>query len=234
MLVSPDPETGVALAGELLRAELRLLTAFSAGEAAVALDDLSADLAVVDLSLPDGSGADLMRSLRADPLRGDFPLIALSARDTADVRRQAFADGADDYLPKPFDPAELVMRIVAVLRRSRRGERPDGTSRILAAGPVSIDLRTREVTVGGRGLLLSPGELDLLAVLVQHAGRPVSRARLAELLGLAGEHGSRSLDMRVQRVRRRLGIHSDRIETIPRLGYRFRAEPARGSWLPTW
>ena len=69
---------------------------------------------------------------------------------------------------------------------------------------------------------------------VQHAGRPVSRARLAELLGLAGEHGSRSLDMRVQRVRRRLGIHSDRIETIPRLGYRFRAEPARGSWLPTW
>jgi two-component system response regulator CpxR len=184
------------------------------------------DLVVLDLMLPNRSGFDLLRDIRK---ASDLPVILLTARDTETDRVVGLELGADDYVPKPFKPRELVARIRAILRRTERAEHP---ARTLRVGDVALDPRAREAFSAGRPLDLTSAEFALLERLLQRAGQPVSRDDLAQAaLGRVARAGlDRNVDTLVSKLRRKLG-DEESIKTVRNVGYLF-AAPLSDPSLP--
>lgn len=182
------------------------------------------DLVVLDVMLPGRSGLDLLRDFRR---AGDTPVILLTARDSETDRVVGLELGADDYVPKPFNPRELVARIRAVLRRTQRGE-PART--ILHVGDVVLDPQARTATRAGRELDLTSAEFDLLERLLRDAGTAVGRDELARAaLGRTGVAGlDRNVDTLVSKVRRKLG-QDDLVKTIRNVGYLYALPQLPGS-----
>ena len=179
-----------------------------------------ADAIVLDLMLSGEDGLAICRRLRA---AGDLtPIVMLTARGDPIDRVVGLETGADDYLPKPFEPRELVARLSAVLRRTR-GMRDVSTDDIAAVGPLEINLSTRTVTRDGASLKLSSREFALLAALVRSRGRPLSRVQLIErALGRDAEVTDRAVDVQVARLRRAIGDRADApelIKTVWGVGY---------------
>jgi len=187
--------------------------------AAVAATNLAAiDLVVLDLMLPNRSGFDVLRDIRKI---SDLPVILLTARDTETDRVVGLELGADDYVPKPFKPRELVARIRAILRRTDRAEAPNPKLRV---GDVELDPRARAAFWGGRPLDLTSAEFALLERLLRRAGQPVTRDELAHAaLGRVGTAGlDRNVDTLVSKLRRKLG-GEDSIKTVRNIGYLYAA-----------
>ena len=177
---------------------------------------------VLDLGLPDIDGFDVCRQLRAG---GRVPILVLTARDEETDRIIGLELGADDYMTKPFSPRELVARVRAILRRAE----PDPLeSRVIELGDVRIDVGHRRVAVAGAPVDLRTLEFDLLAELARNAGQVVSRNRLlGRVWGLSFAGGTRTVDVHVAQVRKKLG-RPDLIETVRGVGYRVRDErPSR-------
>lgn len=180
------------------------------------------DLLLLDVMLPGMSGFEALKRVRA---RHDLPVIMLTARGEESERIMGFMGGADDYLPKPFNPLELVVRAKAVLKRARsRGgavARPEADE--LRAGPIRIDLRRREIYAGTRPLAVTAAEFRLLEHLVRHAGEVMSRARLTELaLQRPIEAYDRSVDTLISKLRRKLadaGVSAPSIRGLRGHGY---------------
>ena len=153
------------------------------------------DAIVLDLMLPDMDGLEICQKIRA---RSDTPILMLTARGDATDRVVGLEIGADDYLPKPFEPRELLARLRAILRRGRSGAKSD----ILRFGRLEIDRGSREVRLDGALRLLTSYQLALLLALAEHAGRVMSRDALMDLLkGEALEAFDRSIDVHVSRIR---------------------------------
>ena len=177
-------------------------------------------LVVLDVMLPGMNGFDVLRRLR-DGSR--IPVLLLTARGEDVDRIVGLEIGADDYLPKPFNPRELVARIRAVLRRSRKGadfEIPE----LIKVGDVELDPATRTVTHRGKPVELTSVEFALLQVLLREAGRVVTREALVdEVLGRKFSPFDRSIDMHVSKVRKKLGDSDveDHIKTVRGAGYIF-------------
>ena len=166
---------------------------------------------VLDLGLPRMDGQQVIARARA--AGAELPLLVLTARDRIEDRIEALDAGADDFLGKPFDTAELLARIRALLRR-REGR----TRARLAFGGIELDPVHFEASVDGRPLELPRREFALLRVLVEHGGRIVSRDRLQQsLYGWDEDVSSNTLDVHVHHLRRKLG--SERIRTVRGLGY---------------
>jgi len=183
------------------------------------------DLVVLDLMLPGIDGLEVCRRLRSDASTAGVPIIMLTAKSDEVDRVVGLEVGADDYVAKPFSPKELVARVRAVLRRSR----PSQPTRVLAAGPVTLDPERHAVTLGGRALQLTPKEFDLLQALLEAAGRVLSREYLLNHVwgyARADEIESRTVDVHVRRLRAKLGDAGSRIATIKSVGYRFEVDPA--------
>ena len=163
------------------------------------------DLLLLDLTLPDASGLDVLREIRrADGVESRFdprlPVIVLSGRGAIADRVRGFRAGADDYLVKPFAPEELRARIAAVLRR--RAARPDGPCRV---GELEVDPRRRRVTVADREIALAKKEFALLRVLASEPTRVFAKQELLEAVwGLASPSRTRTLDSHASRLRRKL------------------------------
>ena len=179
-----------------------------------------ADAIVLDLMLSGEDGLAVCRRLRA---AGDLtPIVMLTARGDPIDRIVGLESGADDYLPKPFEPRELVARLSAVLRRAR-GMRDVSTDDIATVGSLEINLSTRTVTRDGASLKLSSREFALLAALVRSRGRPLSRVQLIErALGRDAEVADRAVDVQVARLRRAIGDRADApelIKTVWGVGY---------------
>jgi two-component system response regulator CpxR len=177
------------------------------------------DLIVLDLMLPNRSGFDLLRDIRK---LSNLPVILLTARDTETDRVVGLELGADDYVPKPFKPRELVARMRAILRRTSRGAPVAARLRI---GDVELDPRTRSATAAGTVLDLTSAEFSLLERLLQRAGEPVSRDELARAaLGRAATSAGldRNVDTLVSKLRRKLG-RWDAIKTVRNVGYLYAA-----------
>jgi DNA-binding response OmpR family regulator len=176
-------------------------------------------LAVLDLGLPDTSGHQV---LAAWATRTSFPVVVLTARTDVKTRVAVFAEGAVDYLPKPFFVEELVARIEA--RLGKRKAPP----RVTAWADVEVDLLARQVRREGRVVELTPHQLNVLAFLVERPGEAVSRERLArEVLSVTGESAPRTVDSHVARIRRALGPRAaEAIATVRVIGYRFDPGPA--------
>ncbi|MFF4907671.1 response regulator transcription factor [Streptomyces sp. NPDC001260] len=180
-----------------------------------ALAAASPDVVLLDLGLPDIDGVEVCRRLRA---RSDAAIIAVTARGEEADRVVALDEGADDYLVKPFGLAELMARMRAVLRRRR----PSGPE-ILRHGPLSVDLRTRQVSVEGRPIALTPKEFGILECLSADPGRTVSRQEILERAWDAHWYGpTKVLDVHVAALRRKLGVPG-LIETVYGHGFRLGA-----------
>lgn len=169
-----------------------------------ALDRELYDLIVLDLMLPGEDGLAICRRLRGT--KNDVPIIMLTAKGDEVDRIVGLEMGADDYLPKPFNPRELVARIHAVLRW-RTAPPPPGApaaiDEVISFGKVSVNLATREISRGGTATQLTTGEFALLKVLLEHPRQPMSRDKLMELArGREYEVFDRAIDVQVSRLRK--------------------------------
>jgi DNA-binding response OmpR family regulator len=174
---------------------------------------------VLDLGLPDVDGFDLCRRLRG---QGDVPILILTARDEEPDRIVGLELGADDYVTKPFSPRELVARVRAVLRRV---DHAPSDVQVIELGDLQLDLRSRTVSVGGVSVALRTLEFELLAELARNPGRVVSRDRLLDRVwGLTFAGGTRTVDMHVAQLRKKLG-RPEVIQTVRGVGYRILDAP---------
>src|SRR5580658_4980687 len=178
----------------------RVTGAADALEARAQLASFAFDLLVLDVMMPGESGLDLTRSLRAEQGH-DLPVLMLTARGAPEDRIAGFEAGADDYLPKPFEPRELVLRIKALLRRSPGPpSAPSGPVRI---GAASFDLERGELTGPDGPIRLTGGEAALLTALAGRPGEILSREDIAAALG-TDDAGERAVDVQVTRLRRKI------------------------------
>ena len=178
------------------------------------------DLVVLDLMLPDIDGIDVCRQLRAI---GDLGIVILTARGVVGERVRGLEAGADDYLPKPFAFEELVARIKAVLRR-----RFPGIEGIMRVGDLEIDTERRQVQRGNRLINLTAREFDLLKLLAQHAGRPLSRESLIKRVwGYDFEGETDPVKVYINFLRRKLNAEgeADLIYSVRGFGYALREKP---------
>jgi DNA-binding response OmpR family regulator len=157
------------------------------------------DALVLDLMLPDGDGLDLCRELRASPRTRQLPLLMLTARGEPMDRIVGLELGADDYLPKPFEPRELLARVKALLRRAAPAASAD---EVLRFGRLEVDLGERVARLDGKPCDLTSHQFDLLVVLAQSPGRVLSRDQIMDMLkGHPLEAFDRSIDVHISRIR---------------------------------
>lgn len=200
LLVDDDARLTDMLGDYLRHAGFEIGVAGSLAQAAQALEAALPDLLVLDLMLPDGDGLDFCRKLRGDARTRRLPVLMLSARGEPMDRILGLELGADDYLPKPFEPRELQARIKALLRRTE----PDGLGQdeVLRFGRLDIDLAARVARLDGKACDLTSHQFDLLVVLAQSPGRVLSRDQIMDALkGHPLDAFDRSIDVHVSRIR---------------------------------
>lgn len=224
LAVEDEPELGRLLLDNLARAGLATDLAPCLGDAEALLGTCAYDLILLDVRLPDGSGLDFLRRLRAR--RNETPIILLTAADSLEDRVRGLSEGADDYVTKPFAIEELVARIRVVLRRPGRA-----LGLTLDMGQVGFNTVTREVTVAGQPLTLARRELAALEVLMRADGRVVTRQSLEDAMyALEEDRQSNVLESTLSRLRRRLEASEAglAIRVVRGVGYRLaqdRADP---------
>ena len=182
------------------------------------------DVAILDVMLPGMSGLEVCRLLRADRATATLPIIMVTARAEETDRIMGLEIGADDYISKPFSPNELVARIRALVRRTRRNE-PEETR--LTLGPLKVDLSTHTITDDGKEVKLTAKEFMLLRYFLQHRGRVLSRdLLLGDVWGYRYTGGTRTVDVHVRRLREKLPVLVDRLVTVKQFGYKLIADEA--------
>lgn len=179
------------------------------------------DLVLLDVMLPTVNGFTFLQQLRR---RKDVPVIMLTARTHRQDRIEGLNSGADDYLPKPFDPDELLARIHAVLRRAGKREYSDGSVKIY--GDIFVNPQTREVWSAGQKVELTALEFDILDMLTRPAGRVVTREEITvALLEREATPYDRALDVHISHLRSKLERGGRVIRTVRGVGYMFMAKP---------
>jgi two-component system phosphate regulon response regulator OmpR len=223
VLLIDDDTRLTAMVGDYLRRNgFAVDVASSLGEGRDRLVRGAHEAVVLDLMLPDGDGLDFTRELRADARTRRVPLLMLTARGEPMDRIVGLEVGADDYLPKPFEPRELLARLKALLRRSAPEPAADD---VMHFGRLEIDLGARQVRVDGRTVELTGHQFDLLVVLARSAGRVLTRDQIMDALkGHPMEAFDRSIDVHVSRIR--AAIEDDpkvprRVLTVRGSGYVF-------------
>ena len=227
LVVEDERDIREVLRRYLERAGLSVLTTGTGAEAIRLLTSAPPDLVVLDLGLPDVDGTDVLREIQA---AGRPPVLVLTARSTVDDRIHGLQLGADDYVTKPFSPAEVVLRVRAVLHRS--GGQPSASGPVTyGQGRLQIDEPRHEASLDGRTLDLTPTEWDLLAAIAAAPERVFSRYELVNRIrGYEYAGYERTIDSHVKNLRHKLGASgSDVLETVLGVGYRLRLrrdEPA--------
>lgn len=178
------------------------------------------DMAILDVMLPKMNGFEVLRNLRED---STLPVLMLTARGEDMERIVGLETGADDYLPKPFNPRELVARLRAILRRVDKGEGEDGIPEKINVDDLEVSAAGRSARLNGAEISLTSVEFDLLLALVRDAGKIVKKEDLSEtVLERSLSPYDRSLDMHVSNLRKKLGPRGDggeRIKTVRSVGY---------------
>jgi len=227
LVVDDEPEIVALVAYHLAKVGYRVSTAASGQDALELARRERPALMVLDLMLPGMSGFDVLEQLRLDDATRDVAVIMLTARREEPDRIRGLSLGADDYLTKPFSPAELVLRVAAILRRTGSAQ-PVGAPDALVIGALHIDRAAMTVSVGGQPVDLTPTEFKLLLTLAERRGRVQGRGHLLETVWEAApDIQTRTVDMHVQRLRTKLGSAGDLIETVRGFGYRLRATAPR-------
>jgi len=222
LIVDDDPKIQALVSTYLQREGLGVVTA---SNGAIALEEIRRArprLVVLDLMLPGLDGMSVLRQLRQE---SDVPVLILSARGSTPDRVYGITEGADDYLGKPFSPAELVVRVKAILRRASSATRSGGKDAILRHGDLTIDVGRRRVLQGDRELGLTSAELRILSTLIAARGRVLTRQQLQDALyeDTVGAALDRTIDVHIGRLRAKLGDDPRRpryVATVRGGGYR--------------
>lgn len=217
LLVEDDHSLSRSLKAQLEEAGYDVECALEGREGLYYAREYPIDLAIIDLGLPELSGGELIKQLRADGR--DCPVLVLTARDRWQDKVEALKIGADDYVVKPFHIEELIARIDALLRRAGGWAQSE-----LVCGPVTLDTRTKRVTVHGEPLELTSFEYRLLELLMLHAGEVLSKTQITEALyDQDFERDSNVIEVFIGRLRRKLDPEGEfrPIETLRGRGYRF-------------
>jgi len=181
--------------------------------------EFSPDLFILDIMMPDLDGIKICRMIRADPHLSRVPVIFLTARGATEDRIKGLETGADDYLAKPFDAKELILRIGLIFKRL--GSEPSSPVRELRAGTVVMDEERHAVTVGGEAVELTATEFKLLRLLLERKGRVQTRENLlVNVWNYDTETETRTIDTHIRRLREKLGPEAGLVETIRGVGYR--------------
>jgi len=220
LIVDDDPHIR-ELAGVFLRNEgFDVCEAADGVEALTQVENTKVDMVILDIMMPNMDGWELCRQLRR---YYDFPLLMLTAKGETNDKIQGFQLGTDDYLVKPFDPLELVMRVKALLRRYRIA-----TSQTVLVGELFMDHKTFEVRINGEAITLPLKEFELLFKLASYPGKTLARDQLIEdIWGYDFDGNERTLDVHINRLRDRFPEerYSFKIHTIRGLGYRLEIDP---------
>ena len=203
----------------LQKAGYKTMTARDGASAIQKTRDLLPALVVLDLMLPHVEGTEVCKLLKADSKTAHIPVIMLTAKADELDRVVGFELGADDYVPKPFSPRELVLRVKTLLRRAQGKAAP---AEVLKEDGLLVDLAKHEVTVNGQLVDLTVTEFRLLATLMERRGRVQSRDRLlSDVWGYEGDIDTRTVDTHVRRLREKLGKAADYVITVRGVVYRF-------------
>jgi DNA-binding response OmpR family regulator len=176
------------------------------------------DVLILDRMLPGLDGLEICRAMRSDPATAGVPIIMLTARAEESDRIVGLELGADDYVTKPFSPKELVARVNALLRRTKRQTAED---RVLRFGTLRVDLDRHLVNDGTHDVKLTAKEFLLLQYFLEHRGRVLSRdLLLSDVWGYQYTGGTRTVDVHVRRLREKLPVLANAIETVKQFGYK--------------
>ncbi|SLN27611.1 Transcriptional regulatory protein OmpR [Roseovarius albus] len=202
LIVDDDERIRGLLRKFLARNGFLVSVARDAGHARRILSGLEFDLIVMDVMMPGEDGVALTRSLR-ETLQ--TPILLLTAKGDTDDRIAGLEAGADDYLPKPFEPKELLLRINAILRRMPDPEPEQVAPKMLTMGPVRFDIERVEMMRGDEPVRLTATEVQLMRIFAENLREPVSRAKLVEDLGRdKGQAQERAVDVQITRLRRKI------------------------------
>jgi len=216
LVVEDEEDVAELVCLALGRANFETLVASSGYEGVCLSSEKRPTAIILDIMLSRMDGFEVIKRLKTDPRTSDIPVIILSAKTELESRIHGFELGADDYIPKPFSPHELVLRLRAVLRRRHT------LMEALVAGPLIVDPIALKVTLNGRSLDLSLLEFKLLSVLMSRAGDILSREEL--LRAVWGDDASvtkRAVDTNIYRLREKLKDSGDMMKTVRGLGYLF-------------
>lgn len=222
LVVDDDPKIVALVRTYLERERYPVVTAGDGRTALRLIETARPRLVVLDLMIPELDGLAVIRAARE---LGDTPILVLSARGAVGDRILGLSEGADDYLAKPFSPAELVVRVRTILRRTERAAGGVAPGTVLVSGDLVVDPARHEVRVGGREVVLSALEVRLLAALLDAGGVVLTRDRLLDAIHGEGEGDitDRAIDQYVKRLREKLGddpAEPRYVATVRGAGYR--------------
>lgn len=220
LIIDDDERLRGLLTAFLRRNGFLVSRARDAAQARKLLNGLAFDLLVMDVMMPGEDGVSLCRDLRG---RLSVPILLLTARGETQDRIAGLEAGADDYLTKPFDPKELLLRINAILRRVPDATPMPSAPRILQLGPLSYKVHEGELWSGDTQQRLTVNEAQLMAIFADHVGEPLSRTFLVEKLGRGGDMAQeRAVDVQITRLRRKLEADPKQpryLQTVRGAGY---------------
>jgi len=220
LIVDDDERIRDLLKKFLMRAGFLVTAARDAAHARRVLSGLDFDLIVLDVMMPGEDGLSLTASLRETMVT---PILLLTARGETDDRIKGLEAGADDYLPKPFEPKELLLRINAILRRMPENQPEEVTPKFLQLGAIRYDIDRGEMWQGEELIRLTSTEIQLMKIFSAQAGEPVSRAKLVEDLGRdRGQAQERAVDVQITRLRRKIEPNPKQpqyLQTVRGAGY---------------
>ena len=219
LVVDDDTRIRTLLKQFLTENGYRVTVAGNASEARRKLQGLDFDLIVLDVMMPGETGVQLTQSLREDK---DVPILMLTALSETDSRVAGLEAGADDYLPKPFDPRELLLRLNNILRRG--GPPPSPKVEQIVFGPYTFHIAKRELKKAGEQLKLTDREQEILVIFAERAGETIPRH---ELVGSDSEVGERTIDVQINRLRRKIERDPSNpiwLQTVRGVGYRLSVE----------
>lgn len=220
LIVEDEPDIRSTLEYNLHRDNFQTESVGNLLDAEKVLSTTNISLILLDLMLPDGSGLDLCRKLKADQSTNSIPIIILTAKDDEVDKVVGFELGADDYVTKPFSVRELILRIKAILKR--KVQKPEVTEVEREFGELRIDSDSHEVFVNGEEVSLTALEFRLLKQLVDRRGRVQTRDQLlSDVWGYSADITTRTVDTHIKRLREKLGPIGKYVQTIRGVGYKF-------------
>ncbi|MBA2355862.1 MAG: response regulator transcription factor [Acidobacteria bacterium] len=225
LVVEDDADIAELLRHYLERASHQVDVLAHGSEALARIRDQPPDLVILDRMLPGLDGLEICRLLRANPATADIAVMMVTARAEESDRIVGLELGADDYITKPFSAKEVVARVHALLRRSARPGTAvaDGSGRVLEYGGIRVQLAQHVVTDGVQEVRLTAKEFLLLQYFLEHRGRVLSRdLMLTDVWGYQYTGGSRTVDVHVRRLREKLPVLADAIETVKQFGYKLK------------
>ena len=223
LIVEDDKHISKLVKYNLEKAGFDCMVTITGEEALDVLDREAIDLIILDIMLPKMDGFEVCKSIKQEKSLSRIPIVMLTAKGEETDRIVGLELGADDYVVKPFSPRELILRVKAVLKRSKPGE--DIPENILSAGKLKVDISRHKVHVDKKRVELTLLEFKLLVTLLQRRGRVQSREKLlSDVWDMASEVTTRTIDTHIKRLRQKLGKTGNLVETVRGIGYKFSEE----------